>query len=101
MNLAARWEQARNILAVRLDAMGDVLMTTPALRALKEARPGRRLTLLTSPSGAAVAPLVPEVDECWVYESPWMKATPPRPDGRDDPDMIPPLRHAPSGAAVI
>ena len=25
--------------AVRLDGMGDVLMTTPALRALKEGRP--------------------------------------------------------------
>ena len=46
------WAAAENVLAVRLDALGDVLMTTPALRALKESRPGRRLTLLTSPGGA-------------------------------------------------
>ena len=26
------WDRAENVLAVRLDALGDVLMTTPALR---------------------------------------------------------------------
>ena len=31
------WEDARNLLCVRLDSLGDVLMTTPAIRALKEA----------------------------------------------------------------
>ena len=30
MNLAAAWAGARDILAVRLHAMGDLLMTTPA-----------------------------------------------------------------------
>src|SRR4051794_26150980 len=74
----ADWNDAEHVLCVRLDAMGDVLMTTPAIRALKGSRPGRRITLLTSPSGEAVAKLVPEIDDCWVYESPWMKATPPR-----------------------
>ena len=49
------WSQARNILCVRLDALGDVLMTTPALRALKTSHPGRRITLLTSPAGAEAA----------------------------------------------
>ena len=36
------WNGARSILAVRLDSIGDLLMTTPALRALKEGRPARR-----------------------------------------------------------
>ena len=31
--MSAGWEEARNILCVRLDNMGDVLMTTPAIRA--------------------------------------------------------------------
>ena len=48
------WTDARRILAVRLDTLGDVLMTTPALRALKEGCPGGHVTLLTSSAGAAV-----------------------------------------------
>ena len=51
-----QWRNAPHVLCVRLDSMGDVLMTTPAMRALKQmplrgALP-RRLTLLTSKSGA-------------------------------------------------
>jgi lipopolysaccharide heptosyltransferase II len=53
--------------------MGDVLMTTPALRALKTAHAGRRLTLLASHSGAAVASYIPEVDQVIAYEAPWVK----------------------------
>lgn len=53
--------------------MGDVLMTGPAIRALKAG--GGRITLLTSRSGAAAARLLPEVDEIIEYQSPWMKAT--------------------------
>jgi lipopolysaccharide heptosyltransferase II len=79
-----RWGSAREILCVRLDSMGDVLMTVPAMRAVRNAVPGRRLTLLTSPAGAAAAALVPEVDEVIVYEAPWMKATGPRRDPSPD-----------------
>jgi lipopolysaccharide heptosyltransferase II len=71
------WEQARRVLCVRLDALGDVLMCTPAMRALRDAAPGRSLTLLTSPSGAAAAPFVPEADETIVHAAPWMKAEAP------------------------
>lgn len=73
MSQHSTWITARRILAIRLDAVGDVLMTTPALRALKESAPGRHLTLLTSPSGAAAARLVPEIDEVIEYVAPWMK----------------------------
>ena len=65
----------RRRLAIRLDAAGDVLMTTPALRALRARRRDEHLALLTSPAGAEVAALVPEIDEVIVYEPPWM---PPR-----------------------
>jgi lipopolysaccharide heptosyltransferase II len=70
------WETAERILAVRLDAMGDVVMTTPALRAIRAARPNAHLALLTSPAGAAVASLVDEVDEVIEYEAPWLKPVP-------------------------
>ncbi len=93
------WGNAKRILAVRLDAMGDVLMTTPALRALKQG--GRHLTLLTSAAGAAVAELIPEIDDCIVYDAPWLKASAPRNDRHDDFAMIERLRRAQFDAAVI
>ena len=95
------WSDAGRVLAVRLDALGDVLMTTPALRALKDARPGRHLTLLTSPAGAAAAALVPEVDDVLAYEAPWMKATPPRTDSVADRTMIERVRAGRFDGAVV
>jgi lipopolysaccharide heptosyltransferase II len=67
------WSDARSMLAVRLDGIGDLLMTTPALRALKEAHAGRSLALLVSPAGAAVARALPFVDDVIVFRAPWMK----------------------------
>lgn len=68
-----RWSEARNILCVRLDNLGDVLMCTPAFRALKESLPGRRLTLLTSSAGAALRDHLPELDEVIDYAAPWVR----------------------------
>jgi lipopolysaccharide heptosyltransferase II len=53
--------------------MGDVLMSQPAMRALKEAVPGRKITLLTSSAGASIAPFIPEVDEVIPFDVPWVK----------------------------
>jgi heptosyltransferase-2 len=39
----------KNILIVRTDRIGDVVLTTPAIKALREAFPGARLTILVSP----------------------------------------------------
>ncbi len=97
----AAWSRAENVLCVRLDALGDVLMTTPALCAIKEARPGRRVTLLTSPTGAEAASLLPMIDEVLVYDAPWMKATAPRLDSRPDFDQIECLRRGRFDAAAI
>jgi lipopolysaccharide heptosyltransferase II len=101
MSTAQAWDRAENVLCVRLDALGDVLMTTPALRALKESRPGRRLTLLTSPAGVEAARLVPEVDDVLVYDAPWMKATAPRADSRPDFALIEGLRRHRFDAAAV
>jgi lipopolysaccharide heptosyltransferase II len=76
-------------------------MTTPAIRALKDSRPGRRITLLTSPSGAKIAELVPEIDEVIVYRAPWLKATPPRADSRPEYRMADMLREKGFDASVI
>lgn len=98
---AGAWRQARHILAVRLDALGDLLMTTPAIRALHESGPERQITLLTSPSAAGIAALVPEIDDVIVYDAPWVKMTAPRADSGPDHALIERLRAAHFDAAVI
>jgi ADP-heptose:LPS heptosyltransferase len=65
------WLAARNILAARLDNIGDVLMLGPALRAVKETTPGARITLLASPGGATAAPLLPWVDDVITWRAIW------------------------------
>src|SRR5439155_13131972 len=94
-----RWERAAKLLCVRLDSIGDVLMTTPAIRALKESRADRSITLLTSSAGAAIARLVPEIDDVVIYDAPWVKS----PDARpiDDLAIIEHLREQRFDAAVI
>ncbi len=67
-----RWRTVQSILLVRLDNLGDVLLTTPAFHAVKEALPGARLTLCTSPVGAQVGYLNPDIDEVLAYQAPWM-----------------------------
>lgn len=96
-----RWEDARNVLCTRLDGLGDVLMTVPAMRALKESLPGRRITLLCSPTGAAAAPQLSEVDEYIVYDAPWIKATSQRFDSRRDHELARRLGLRGFDAAVI
>lgn len=97
---AAAWATARNVLAVRLDGMGDVLMTTPALRAIRQSVPDARLTLLTSAAGAEVARYIPEVDTTLVRVPPWMKATPPA-EPADELRWIEQLRDGRFDAAVV
>lgn len=80
--------------------MGDLIMTTPAMRALKETFPQARLSLLTSPAGAIISGLIPEVDETIVYKAPWMKLNELL-ESRDDRRMIEYLRGFHFDAAVI
>lgn len=98
--MTTAWENARNILCIRLDYLGDVLMCTPAIRALKKTGEGRKITLLTSPSGAAVVPFVPEIDAVIEYGAPWLKSS--KPHGPEvDLEMVEKLRSCQFDAAVI
>ena len=100
---AARdWSSAEEVLCVRLDTIGDVLMTGPAMRALRSSGARPRITLLTSGPGAAAGELMPDVDEVLVYEAPWMKRG--ARQGQDfsaDLAMIDELRRRRFDAAVI
>lgn len=69
------WNDVHRIVCVRLDSLGDLLMTTPALHALRVSQPQRAITLLTSHSAAPLAPFLPMVDDVLTFDAPWMKAT--------------------------
>lgn len=59
------------VLAIRLDTIGDVIMTTPALAAMAEG--GARVTLLTSSFARALGPMMPFLDDLVALDVPWMK----------------------------
>jgi ADP-heptose:LPS heptosyltransferase len=71
MSAGNPWLAARNLLAVRLDNAGDVIMLGPALRAIKTTSPECQITLLASPAGAKAAPLLPWIDTVLVWRSIW------------------------------
>ncbi len=66
------WQSVKRVLLVRLDNLGDVLLTTPAFHAVKAALPHASLTLLASSIGAQIAALDPDIDDAIVYPAPWM-----------------------------
>ena len=65
------WLDARNILAVRLDNIGDAIMLGPALRAVKETSPDARLTLLATQGGTSAVPLLSWVDDVITWRPIW------------------------------
>ncbi|UYQ94091.1 glycosyltransferase family 9 protein [Chitinophaga horti] len=67
----------KKILCIRPDNMGDVLMSQPAISALKSTF-GATITLLTSQVGAAIAELLPEIDEVLAMDAAWVSG--PQPD---------------------
>lgn len=95
-------EDVRRILCVRLDNLGDVLMTTPALHALRRSTGNRHITLLASRSGVALAPYLDDVDDVIEYDAPWIAQ--PLSETRtlaDDQRMQEHLRRGGFDAAVI
>lgn len=74
------------ILLARLDSMGDVVMSGPAVRAA--ARTAERVVLLVSPRGEAVARLLPGVDQVLVWRSPWIDPNPPRTEREDVMNLV-------------
>jgi lipopolysaccharide heptosyltransferase II len=66
------WKNSKNILCIRADNMGDVLMTSPALRALKQTF-DFHITLLTSTQGRPICSSIPEIDEVLIADLPWVK----------------------------
>ena len=81
---AAAWRGVHRLLAIRVDNLGDVLMTTPALAAAAASVPGLDITLLGSPSASALAPHLPMVREVMPARVSWVRhadGLPPEDDG--------------------
>jgi ADP-heptose:LPS heptosyltransferase len=61
-------------LVCRLDSDGDVLLSGPAIRAVRAG--ARKVTLLCGPRGAAAAEFLPGVDEVVEFRCPWIEHEP-------------------------
>jgi ADP-heptose:LPS heptosyltransferase len=59
-----------NILLLRLRVVGDVVFTTPVIRAVRRAMPDARLTYLVEPAASAVVAHNPHLDEVMVRAAP-------------------------------
>ncbi|WP_040703467.1 glycosyltransferase family 9 protein, partial [Nocardiopsis salina] len=77
---------ARTVLVARLDSMGDVLLSGPAVRAV--ARGADRLVVLAGPQGEPAARLLPGVDEVITWSAPWIAAHPPEVERGDVEDLM-------------
>jgi ADP-heptose:LPS heptosyltransferase len=70
--IANQWRAAKRVLVIRVDNLGDVLLATPAIHAIRQSLPWAEITLLASPVGAQAGRLNPDIDDVIVYESPQM-----------------------------
>lgn len=93
------WKNCKNILCVRPDNMGDVLMSAPAISALKQTF-GCRITLLTSSMGRAIARYIPSIDKTITWDAPWVKGTQ-RQEAKAFHEMVEAIRAGNFDGAVI
>jgi lipopolysaccharide heptosyltransferase II len=98
----AGWGQVRRVLAVRLDNVGDAVMLGPALRTLRATLPRVAITLMCTPAGEQVAPMLPWIDDLLVHSAVWQDASgtmPLDPEGQQA--LVARLRAGRYDAAVI
>ena len=67
------WRGVRRALAIRVDNLGDVLMTSPALAATAASVPGVELTLLGGPGASALAPHLTMLHDVIEARVPWVR----------------------------
>ncbi len=68
---AAQLAAVERVLVVRLDAIGDLLLSEPALGVLRRRFPNARIDLVASPVSAEVLQGNPNVDHLITYRAPW------------------------------
>jgi ADP-heptose:LPS heptosyltransferase len=93
------WRECKNILCVRPDNMGDLLMSAPAITALKKTF-NCSITVLTSSLAKGIAPYIPAIDHVMVWDVPWVKGTE-HSGARTCLELVDQLKHKNFDAAVI
>ncbi len=68
----ANWKDCKNLLCIRLDNMGDLLMSAPAITSLKETF-RCKITVLTSSMAAPIASYIPTIDDVLIFDVPWVR----------------------------
>ncbi len=71
MSQPVDFAKVRNVLILRTDHLGDLLLSTPLIRKLRTALPDRRFTLVASPANAQALAGWDAVDEILVYDARW------------------------------
>lgn len=61
-------EKKENILIVRMDGIGDMVLMTPFLRELRRNRPSANITMITSPVAFELFEFCPYIDEVLAYD---------------------------------
>jgi heptosyltransferase-2 len=65
------WAGVRNVLILRTDHLGDLLLSTPLIRTMRTALPGRRFTLVASPANADALTGWNAIDEILLFDPRW------------------------------
>lgn len=76
LDIARFLPPAPRVLLVRLDNIGDVILLSPAIAALRAELPEAHLALLASPAGAHGAALLPGLDEVIEHRASWQQLGP-------------------------
>lgn len=66
------WANCKNLLVIRADNMGDLLLSSPAIAAIKE-QLACRITVLTSTKAQGIVRMLPFIDDLLVFDVPWVK----------------------------
>lgn len=63
----------QTVLILRTDHLGDLLLSTPLIRTMRAALPGRHFTLVASPANAGALAGWDALDEILVYDAKWTR----------------------------
>jgi ADP-heptose:LPS heptosyltransferase len=90
----------RRVLVVRLDSVGDVLVTSPGIRAITGA-PGTEVWMLCGPQGESATRLLPGLAGVLVWDCPWISAAPGAVTGADIDRLVERIRELALDEAVV